>query len=169
MGDHACYWFYVSGRVPVGKDPLAVDAKLIQKYGINVLRDIRRSPLCYAGYSISYRRGGLTRKGTTDPNWHAHVRLDRQQYLNIRAAFSEWALKASTAELAKAFSSLPIAAYAPVRRQLLLLLRTVNRIRGAGGKPPIPTEVLPLRRRVVRPRRKWPTRPLSQTTGRNQC
>ncbi len=188
------YWFYVTGRVPSGKDPRAVDAKLIRKYGIAVsestrtrrkhagranlqylrherffvilatkgvhpffedeapiIRDIRRRPLCYAGYSISYRRGGLTRQGTTDPNWHAHVRLDRQQYLNLRADFSEWALRASTAELSRAFSTLPVAAYAPVRRQLLLLLRTVNRIRAAAGKPGISTEVLPLRRRVVRP------------------
>lgn len=188
------YWFYVTGRIPVGKNPQAVDAKLIKKYGIDVsestrtrrkqagranlrylrhehffvimatkgkhpffdqeshvIRDIRRLPLCYAGYSISYRRGGLNRKGSTDPNWHAHVRLDRQQYLNLRAVFSDWALTASIAEISTAFSRLPIAAYAPVRRQLLLLLRSVNRIRQTGGKTPIPTEVLPLRRRVVRP------------------
>jgi len=188
------YWFYVTGRVPVGKDPRAVDEKLIEKYGIAVsestrarrkqsgranmqylrherffvllatkgehaffehegdlIRDIRRLPLRYAGYSISYRRGGLTRKGTADFNWHSHVRLERQQYLDLRAEFSEWALRASTAELAKAFSTLPVAAYAPVRRQLLLLLRSVNRIRLAEGKPPVPNEVLPLRRRVVRP------------------
>ena len=188
------YWFFVAGRVPAGKNPQAVDEKLIRKYGIDVsestrtrrkragranlqylrherffvilatkgvhpffelegqtIRDIRRRPLCYAGYSISYRRGGLTRKGATDPNWHAHVRLDRQQYLNLRAEFSEWAPRASTAELARAFSTLPVAPYAPVRRQLLLLLLAVNRIRTAAGKPPIPAEVLPLRRRVVRP------------------
>lgn len=28
------YWFYVTGRVPAGKDPLAVDAKLIRTYDI---------------------------------------------------------------------------------------------------------------------------------------
>jgi len=28
------YWFYVAGRVPVGKDPRLVDKKLIARYGI---------------------------------------------------------------------------------------------------------------------------------------
>lgn len=30
------YWFYAAGSVPEGKDPCAVDRKLIEKYGINV-------------------------------------------------------------------------------------------------------------------------------------
>ena len=29
------YWFYVTGRIPKGKDPFAVDAKLIETYGID--------------------------------------------------------------------------------------------------------------------------------------
>ena len=32
------YWFYVAGQIPEGKDPVAVDAKLIRKYGIDVSR-----------------------------------------------------------------------------------------------------------------------------------
>ena len=30
------YWFYVSGWIPEGKDPLKTDAKLIERYGIDV-------------------------------------------------------------------------------------------------------------------------------------
>ena len=30
------YWFYVAGRVPDHKDPAAVDAKIIQRYGIAI-------------------------------------------------------------------------------------------------------------------------------------
>lgn len=30
------YWFYVQGRIPEGKDPQAVDAKLIEKYGVGM-------------------------------------------------------------------------------------------------------------------------------------
>ena len=188
------YWFYVSGWIPPDKDPLAVDEKLIKKYGIAVsestrarrkqagranlqylrherlfvvlathgehpfyqhesdsIRDIRRLPLRYAGYSISYRRGGLTKQGAPDANWHAHVRLDRQQYLDLRATLTGWAHTESAAKLAHTLSTLPVAAYAPVRRQLLMLLRTVNRIRLAARKSPIPVEILPLRRRVLRP------------------
>lgn len=35
------YWFYVSGIVPESKDGQAVDAKLIDKYGIDVSRTMR--------------------------------------------------------------------------------------------------------------------------------
>ena len=35
------YWFYVTGRIPAGKDPLAVDEKLIAKYGIAVSESTR--------------------------------------------------------------------------------------------------------------------------------
>ncbi len=30
------YWFYVAGQIPEGKDPAAVDAKLIDRYGIAI-------------------------------------------------------------------------------------------------------------------------------------
>lgn len=30
------YWFYVKGRIPVDKDPEAIDRKLIEKYGIDM-------------------------------------------------------------------------------------------------------------------------------------
>jgi hypothetical protein len=30
------YWHYVTGRVPAGKDAAAIDAKLVEKYGISV-------------------------------------------------------------------------------------------------------------------------------------
>jgi hypothetical protein len=32
------YWFYVAGRIPDHKDPAAVDAKLIKRYGIDISR-----------------------------------------------------------------------------------------------------------------------------------
>jgi hypothetical protein len=117
----------------------------------NLIRDIRRAPIRYAGYSISYKRGGRKKDGSNDDKWHAHVEIDRDQYLDLRALFSERALRDSPHKLALSFYELPIAPYAPVRRQLLLLLREVNRIRKVAGKKQIPTEVLPLRRRVVRP------------------
>ncbi len=188
------YFYYVIGRVPPGKDPRAIDEKLLTKYRINVsestrarrkragqsnlqyirhestfvilatkgvhaffeeeanlIRDIRRVPLRYAGYSISYKPGGRTKDGRQDEKWHAHVEMDRNQFLELRAWFAERALRESPDRLALAFYQLPVAPYAPVRRQLLLLLREVNRVRKVAGKRPLPTEILPLRRRVVRP------------------
>jgi hypothetical protein len=188
------YWFYVIGTIPADKDPIAVDQKLIAKYGIDVsestrirrkkagianlqyirherlfvilatkgkhrffdeesnrIRDIRSVPIRYAGYSISYRRGGRKKDGSRDDKWHSHVAIDRTQYLELRSWFTEMALRENPSKLGLAFYNLPIAPYAPVRRQLLLMLRAVNQIRRIAGKSQLPTEVLPLKRRVVRP------------------
>lgn len=41
--------------------------------------------------------------------------------------------------------------YAPIRRQVLNLLRTVNRVRKQDGFEPVPTSCLRLKRRVYRP------------------
>lgn len=117
----------------------------------NLIRDIRRVPIRYAGYSISYKPGGRKKDGSNDDMWHAHVAIDRERYLDLRASFSERALRESENQLARAFYELPVAPYAPVRRQLLMTLREVNRIRKTAGKSKLPNEVLPLRRRVVRP------------------
>jgi hypothetical protein len=117
----------------------------------NLIRDIRRVPIRYAGYSVSYKPGGRKKDGSRDDKWHAHVAIDREQYLNLRAWFCEHALRDSAKKLALAFYQLPIAPYAPVRRQLLLMLREVNRVRKIAGKGQLPCEILPLRRKVVRP------------------
>ncbi len=116
-----------------------------------LIRDIRRVPIKYAGYSISYRAGGRTRDGQPDRKWHSHVEIDRQQFLDLKAWLGEHAARATTAELAKAIYFLPVESYAPIRRQLLGLLRQLNQIRQSAGKATLPMEVLPLRRRVVQP------------------
>ena len=47
------YWFYVAGKIPDGKDPAAVDVKLIKKYGIDVSRwDRARRPGKHAVHSL---------------------------------------------------------------------------------------------------------------------
>jgi hypothetical protein len=188
------YWFYVTGVVPQHKDPAAVDAKLLAKYGIAVseatrmrrkragqanlqllrharffvilatkgrhaffeeerdrIRDFRATPLRYAGYSISYRRGGRTRTGERDPKWHSHVEIDRGMYLDLRAQLLELAHSRRADDLAAALYAVPFERYAPVRRQLLLLLRRVNEVRSRAGLARVTKDALCLRRRVVRP------------------
>ena len=188
------YWFYVSGWVPDGKDPRQVDAKLIDKYGIDLsraarsrrkqlgyanvqylrhgrffvllathgkhlffeeeaasLRDIRRVPLRFAGYAISYRRGGRAADGKPDGKWHSHVEIDREWYKVLRAWFLDTAVRRSAEKVALDFYRFPFEPYAPVRRQLLGLLRRVNAARKRAAQPVLPYAVLPLRRRVVRP------------------
>ena len=188
------YWWYVAGNIPASKDPLAVDAKLTEKYAIAVsestrarrkalgvanlqylrfdrffvllatkgrhrfyeeerdaIRDVRETPIRFYGYSISYRRGGRTRTGEPDPRWHAHVEIERRQYLALKDHFVELARHRSPENLALAFYRLPFEPYAPVRRQLLKILRAVNETRRKAGYSQIPFDVLPLRRRVVKP------------------
>ena len=117
----------------------------------NSIHDIRHTPLKIGGYSISYRRGGRTRTGENDPRWHAHVEIERRQYLELKSWMLELALHRSAETLAQAFYEIPFEPYAPVRRQLLNILRAVNRSRKQSGFSRIPVEVVPLRRRIVRP------------------
>jgi hypothetical protein len=188
------YWFYVTGWLPEGKDPVAIDAKLVGKYGADLsrhararrkrlgmanvqylrhgrtfvllatqgrhrlfdeeatlVRDVRRVPLKFAGYSISYRRGGRTREGTPDVQWHSHVEIDHKRYRELEAWLLEMAVRRSSTQLALEFYRLPYEGYAPVRRQMLRLLKKVNDARRRAGLDVLPHEVLPLRRRVVRP------------------
>lgn len=176
------YWFYVAGTIPEGKDPAAIDAKLIRCYGIDLskwararrkarglanmqylrhgpffvllathgrhlfferegeqVRDARRTPIRYAGYSVSYRGG------------HPHVRIDQAQYNLIKAFLVEEAVRRSSDSIAAAFRSLPFEPYAPVRRQLLNLLRAVNKARRTVRLDAVPVSALRLHRRIVKP------------------
>lgn len=176
------HWFYVSGRVPDGKDPRAVDEKLIARYGIDCsrwercrrkrggrasvhylrlgrsfvllathghhrffdeegagVRDARRCPIRVAGYAVSYRGG------------HPHVRIEEREYLRMKAAFVELATRRPVERLEAALASLPFEPYAPVRRQLLAIVRAVNRRRGAAGLEPVSPRCLRFLRRIVKP------------------
>ncbi len=118
---------------------------------VNSIHDIRHTPLKIGGYSISYRRGGRTRSGEKDLRWHSHVEIERRRYLELKAWLLELSVHRSAENLAQAFYEIPFEPYAPVRRQLLNILRAVNRSRKQSGFSRIPVEVVPLRRRIVRP------------------
>jgi len=175
------YWFYVSGIVPEGKDPGAVAQKLIAKYGIDVskfvrarrkvagganvqlilfgriflllathgehrffeeertrIRDCRETPIKFASYAIAYRGG------------HVQVRIERETERELKAFFNERALW-SEEKLARLFSSLPFEPYAPVRRQILVMLNQVNRKRRWANLEPLETSCLRLQRKPCRP------------------
>lgn len=176
------YVHFVRGEVPEGKDPRAVDAKLMARYSVGIskwerarrkraglanvqylrfgrvfvllatdgkhalfqgesasIRDARRTPIRVGGYALSIRGG------------HVHVRIDLEVYRNLRAYLFELALHRRAETLAAEFYALPFEPYAPVRRQLLNLLRLVNKSRRAAGFTSLPHTVLHLRRRIVRP------------------
>lgn len=108
------------------------------------VRDARKSPIKYAGYSISYRRG-------QDGKYHPHVRIERGQLALLKQHFRQLALRPSTERIARELADLPFEPYAPIRRQLLELLRAVNKVRTQQAYPQIPHKVLRFRRRIARP------------------
>ena len=108
------------------------------------VRDVREHPIRFAGYSISYRRG-------VDRRFHVSVRIAPDEYLRLKAFFVDLACHRSVENLAGEFSRLSFEPYAPVRRQLLNIVRAVNRERQAAGFEAVPVSALRLRRRIVRP------------------
>lgn len=194
------YWFYVSGMVPEGKDPAAIDGKLIAKYGIGLsrqsrarrkaigianvhylrydrmfvllathghhpffeeerenVRDARRIPIKFAGYSISVVMGGYKRKespggrAVRDSRHRVRVQIEHREFQELKAYLLDVGRRRSAEYVAQQLLALPYEPYAPVRQQLLNILRLVNRLRHSVGREPISPKVLRLRRRIVRP------------------
>jgi hypothetical protein len=110
----------------------------------SVIRDIRREPFAFAGYSIGYRKG-------VDGRWHVSVRIHRAEYRTLKAYLVGLACHRSAENMVGEFKRLRFEPYAPVRRQLLHVLRAVNRARKVGGLEPVPVGGLRLRRRIVKP------------------
>jgi hypothetical protein len=180
------YWFYVTGHVPAGKDPAAVDEKLLSKYGVGIskwararrkqaglanvqylrlgrffvllasrghhpffegeehFKDAREEPIRFQGYSVSVKRG-------VDGRLHPSVRLHPETYRELRSYFVEVATRRSVEALSAELRRLPYEPYAPVRRQLLNVLRALNRARGVAGLEAVPTSALRLSRKGVKP------------------
>lgn len=103
------------------------------------IRDIRRVPFKLGGYSVSHRNG------------HASVRIDQETYRRLKVYLIDLALRRSAEHMAEEFRMLQFEPYAPIRRQLLNLLRAVNRARKRAGFDAVPTECLRLRRKVYQP------------------
>jgi hypothetical protein len=109
------------------------------------LRDIRKHPISFMGYSIGCRRehgGGA---------YHASVRIHANYFRELKEQFAGPTVRASVEEMCQMFQSLRFEAYAPVQNQLRGLLRAVNRCRAIAGLERIPQEALRLRRSPVRP------------------
>jgi hypothetical protein len=102
-------------------------------------RDVRRDPLHFDGYSISYKR---------DPSgkWHPSVRIHLETYRGIRCHLLDLATRRSAAALADEIWALPFEPYAPVRTQLLCVLRGVNAARKGAGLDPVPRSAVRRRR-----------------------
>ena len=105
----------------------------------DLIRDARETPIKYEGYAVSYRAG------------RACVRIDRGTELNLKAYFEDIATKQSAASISRQFRRLPFQPYAPVRVQLLEMLREVNRLRKAAGLEQVPVTSVRWKRWIVKP------------------
>ena len=115
------------------------------------LQDCRRHPIRFDGYSISYRRAGVTPKGSVKPKWHACVRIEPTTYKQLKSTIVERAKHRRVSTVIGDLNKIQYARYAPVRRQILNIHRAVNRARGQAGFDLIPTSSLALKRKIVLP------------------
>lgn len=110
------------------------------------IRDVRRAPIRYAGYSLSRRR--RTGDGS---KCVAHVRIDQPTYLEMRDTLVDLATKRSRDWLEYQFRTFPFEPYAPIRRQMLSMFGRVNKVRQAASQELLDASCLRLRRRALRP------------------
>ena len=73
------------------------------------------------------------------------IRLDWRAYFVDRARFC------SAERLAQELYVFPYEPYAPVRKQMLSILRLVNKVRRQRGSPRLEPSVIRYRRRIVKP------------------
>lgn len=102
------------------------------------IRDARRTPIRFAGYSVSHRNG------------RPCVRIEVNEYRLLKAEMLDRARYESAENLAGRFAALSFVPYKPVRCQLLSVLRAVNRARREAGLEWVPVEAVPWRRPIVR-------------------
>ena len=105
------------------------------------VRDLRRCPLRFEGYSIGCRRG-------RDGLWHASVRIERACFAELKRQFERQAVHQTVEELAGALRAIPYEPYAPVCDQLGVLLRAINRRRHAAGLELLPWDTPRWRRQA---------------------
>lgn len=103
------------------------------------IRDVRRMPIKFGGYAISYRAN------------HVHVRIEQRRYLELKAYLLEIAAHRQADTIEQEFRKLGFEPYAPVRGQLFGLLRAVNERRKLCHFEPVPSRCIRVRRRIVLP------------------
>jgi hypothetical protein len=121
------------------------------------VRDARKTPIRFAGYSISVKRGNYKKKATPnsqavpDNKYRVRVRIAEDSYRDLLAYFLDIAQRRTTAQIADDLYHVPYEPYAPVRQQLLRILKLVNQSRKSAGLDTLDYGVLRYRRRIVTP------------------
>lgn len=120
------------------------------------LKDVRRVPIRIGDYSVYVTRGNYIKKRlsedppTPDGRWRVRVLIAREPYRELCAYFLSIACHRRTEALADELFALPHVPYAPVRKQLLKLLRLINAKRQGAGYAKIPVTCLRFKRQIVK-------------------
>ncbi len=106
------------------------------------IKSIRKHPLRFGGYSISFRPDGQQARGNSKIEYRVHVRIDDKPFKDLLAEFEHWSTRMTNESLITRLNRLPYLGYAPVRSQLAKLLRMINRRRRRHGLPAIGMDVI---------------------------
>lgn len=121
------------------------------------IRDVRRIPIQVGGYSLTVKQGGFLkrdskeRQAVKDHRLRVRVQIARAEYGRWKAYFLELARHRRADALSAELSLLPFEPYAPIRKQLLNLVRLINQVRRAAGFQQVSPRVLRYRRQIVKP------------------
>lgn len=120
------------------------------------LKDVRRCPIRIGDYALYVKRGNYLKKDAReeaakpDGRWRVRVVIAREPYRELCAYLLSIACHRQADTLAEELYSLPYEPYAPIRKQLLKLLRLINAKRQAAGYSKIPPTCLRFKRQIVR-------------------
>ena len=123
----------------------------------NSVRDIRKHPLHFHGYAISVKRGGFLKReageeiASPDGRFRARVTIGREAFRNLSGRILDIATHRTAETLRWEFWNQPFEPYAPIRKQLLKLLRAVNTKRSAMGYDKLDPDCIRYRRKIVKP------------------
>lgn len=175
------YRYFFQGLIPDGKDPRAVDAKLIARYGLAISKFKRARRKTEGLANVQYLRYRqhfvlISTLGDHDPlradhtlrdahdvpiklsgyavsfrGGHAHVRIERETWKELQAYYLDLATKRSVSWFEKEFRRWPFEPWGPIVRQTFVILNQVNRARKAAGLALVPTSCVRLKRRIYRP------------------
>jgi hypothetical protein len=121
------------------------------------IRDARKVGIKFKGYSIAVKKGGFLRKKDPDESpvrdgkYRVRVQIAAKRYREMKAYFLDVATHRSVEAIGSELYNVPFEPYAPVRQQMLNILRLVNRARKEAGYELVPPTVLRYLRRIVKP------------------
>jgi hypothetical protein len=116
--------------------------RFFQDEGTQV-RDIRRFPFRLGGYTVGFKEG--------DTRSYVSVKIEKERFDQLTEYLGSRAIAAPVEELVHEIQSFGFPLFGPVRRQLFVLVNTINNTRKTAGLEKIPWRVVVPQARPVGP------------------